>query len=64
MKAKISEKGRRLLENPRAANALIQTILSNTEDFLNGNVLKFDVAAYNNNPGQAFAVKKISSVNK
>ena len=64
MKAKISEKGRRLLENPRAANALVQAIISNTEDFLNGNVLKFDVAAYNNIPRQTFAVKKISSINK
>lgn len=64
MKAKISEKGKRLLENPRAANALIQAILLNPEDFLNGNVLKFNVAAYNNTPSQTFAVKKLSSVNK
>ena len=58
------KKGRRLLENPRAANALVQAILLNPEDFLNGNILKFDVAAYNNTPMQTFAVKKISSVNK
>ena len=65
MKAKISNKGKLLLENPKAVNALIHAILSNPEDFLNGNVLQFEsVVASNNTQIQKFAVKKISSVNK
>lgn len=64
MKAKISNKGKLLLKSPKATNALIQAILSNPEDFLNGNVLQFDVATYNNNAKQTFAFKKVSSINK
>lgn len=64
MKAKISNKGKILLKNPMATNALIQAILANPEEFLNGNILQFDVAAYNNNSLQTFAVKKVSSINK
>lgn len=65
MKAKISNKGKILLKNPKATNALIQAILANPDEFLNGNVLQFDVAVYNNNSlKQTFAVKKVSSINK
>ena len=65
MKAKISNKGKLLLKSPTATNALIQSILTNPEDFLNGNILQFDVAMANNNTArQTFAFKKISSVKK
>ena len=64
MKAKISNKGKLLLENPKAVNALIQAILSNPEDFLNGNVLQFETAVNNNKSTQKFAVKQVSSINK
>lgn len=64
MKAKISNKGKLLLKDPRASNALIQAILLNPEEFLNGNVLQFETAVNNNSIKQKFAVKQVSSINK